>query len=38
MFAGREQVWFTECLLSSAEAAEEPLVGGQAGISELHVW
>ena len=26
VFAGREEVWFAECLLSSAEAAEEPLL------------
>ena len=32
MFAGCEKVWFTNCLLSSAQAAEEPLVGGEAGV------
>ena len=32
VFAGCEKVWFADCLLSSAQAAEEPLVGGKARV------
>ena len=31
MFGRCEKVWFADCL-SSAETAEEPLVGGKAGV------
>ena len=32
MFGGSKKVRFSDCLLSSAELAKEPLVCGQAGV------
>ena len=38
MFCGGEKVWFFDCLLSSAQAAKEPLVGGEARVKVSSVF
>ena len=38
MFCGGEKVWFSDCLLLSAQAAKEPLMGGEARVEVSSVF